>query len=84
MLDTRKTTNAFVPVKVSNKRIELRSNLINYKLYLGTLIQNKLSFSDNTGLIYLFILKKITKKKNHSNADLLMSVMSCYKLCTKV
>ena len=38
----------FVPVKVNNEPVEV---LYNFK-YLGTLIDNKLSFSDNSYLIY--------------------------------
>ena len=55
MLDARKTTNVFVPVKVNNKPVEVVSNV----KYLGTLINNKLSFSDNADLIY---------KQKHSSA----------------
>ena len=38
----------FVPVKVNNEPVEVVSNF----KYLGTLIDNKLSFSDNSDLIY--------------------------------
>ena len=48
VLDARKTKNIFVPVKVNNKPVEVVSNF----KYLGTLIDNKLSFSDNSDLIY--------------------------------
>ena len=44
----------FVPVKVNNEPVEVVSNF----KYLGTLTDNKLSFSDNSDLIY---------KKNRSN-----------------
>ena len=53
MLDARNTTNVFVPVKVNNELVNVVSNF----KYLVTLIDNKLSFSDNTVLIYK---KKIT------------------------
>ena len=48
VLDARKTKNVFVPVKVNNKPVKVVSNF----KYLGTLIDNKLSFSDNSDLIY--------------------------------
>ena len=48
VLDARKTKNVFVPVKVNNEPVEVVSNF----KYLGTLIDNKLSFSDNSDLIY--------------------------------
>ena len=38
----------FVPVKVKNEPVEVVSNF----KYLGTLTDNKLSFSDNSDLIY--------------------------------
>ena len=41
-------TNVFVPVKVTNEPVEVVSNV----KYLGTLIDNNLSFSDNSDLIY--------------------------------
>ena len=47
-LDARKTKNVFVPVKVNNEPVEMVSNF----KYLGTLIDNKLNFSDNSDLIY--------------------------------
>ena len=47
MLDARNTTNVCVPVKVNNEPVKVVSNF----KYLGTLIDNKLSFSDNTALI---------------------------------
>ena len=57
MLDARKTTNIFVPVKVNNQPVEVVSSL----KYLGTLIDNELSFSDNTDLIY----KKKSQQRLH-------------------
>ena len=48
VLDARKTKNVFVLVKVNNEPVEVVSN---FKC-LGTLIDNKLSFSDNSDLIY--------------------------------
>ena len=48
VLDARKTKKIFVPVKVNNEPVEVVSNF----KYLGTLIDNKLSFSDNSDLIY--------------------------------
>ena len=48
VLDARKTSNAFVPVKVTNEPAEVA---INFK-YICTLIDNKLSFSDKTDLVY--------------------------------
>ncbi len=48
VLDAKKTKNVFVPVKVNNEPVEVVSNF----KYLGTLIDNKLSFSDNSDLIY--------------------------------
>ena len=51
----------FVPVKVNNEPVEVVSNF----KYLGTLIDNKLSFSDNSDLIYktsqqrLHLLRKL-------------------------
>ena len=51
----------FVPVKVNNEPVEVVSNF----KYLGTLIDNKLSFSDNSDLIYkksqqrLYLLRKL-------------------------
>ena len=61
MLDARKTKNVFVPVKVNNEPVEVVSNF----KYLGILIDNKLSFSDNSDLIYkksqqrLYLLRKL-------------------------
>ena len=46
--DARKTKNVFVPVKVNNEPVEVVSNF----KYLCTLIDNKLSFSANSDLIY--------------------------------
>ena len=64
MLDTRKTIFfLFVPVKVNNEPVEVVSNF----KYLGTLIDNKLSFSDNSDLIY---------KKSHQRLYLLRKVRS--------
>ena len=55
VLDAReKERKVFVPVKVNNEPAEVVSNF----KYLGTLTDNKLSFSDNSDLIY---------KKNRSN-----------------
>ena len=48
VLDASKTIFLFVPVKVNNESVDVVSNFI----YLGTLIDNKLSFSDNSDLIY--------------------------------
>ena len=51
----------FVPVKVNNEPVEVVSNF----KYLGTLIGNKISFSDNSDLIYkksqqrLYLLRKL-------------------------
>ena len=51
----------FVPVKVNNEPVEVVSNF----KYLGTLIDNKLRFSDNSDLIYqklqqrLYLLRKL-------------------------
>ena len=47
VLGARKTKNVFVPVKVNNEPVEVVSSF----KYLGTLIDNKLSFSDNSDLI---------------------------------
>ena len=77
VLDARKTKKLFVPVKVNNEPVEVVSNF----KYLGTLIDNKLSFSDNSDLIY----KKIaTTFVPLARGEILMLVVSCYKLCTKV
>ena len=60
LLDTRIFLILFVPVKVNNEPVEVVSNL----KYLGTLIDNKLSFSDNSDFIYkkpqqrLYLLRK--------------------------
>ena len=54
VLDARKTTNVFVPVKVNNKPVEM---VFNFK-YLGTLIDAKLRFSDNEDLMYKIKFKK--------------------------
>ena len=54
---TNLTTNVFVPVKRNNEPIEVVSNF----KYLSSVIDNKLSFSDNIDIIY-------KKSKNHSNA----------------
>ena len=59
VLDARKTSNAFVPVKVTNEPAEVA---INFK-YICTLIDNKLSFSDKTDLVYK---KKLKKKKSNA------------------
>ena len=48
VLDGRKTKNLFVPFKVNDEPAEVVSNF----KYLGTLTDNKLSFSDNSDLIY--------------------------------
>ena len=48
MLDARKTSNDFVPVKVNNEPAEV---VCNFKT-LRTLIDSKLSVSGNTDLIY--------------------------------
>ena len=48
VLDARKTKILFVPVKVNNETVKV---VCNFK-YLDTLIDNKLSFSDNSVLIY--------------------------------
>ena len=48
MLDARITKILFVPVMVDNKPVKV---VFNFK-YLDTLIDNKLSFSDNSDLIY--------------------------------
>ena len=48
MLDARKTKILFVPVKVNNEAVKVVYNFKN----LGTLINNKPSFSDNSDLIY--------------------------------
>ena len=58
VLDARKTTNVFVPVKVNNEPVDVVSNF----KYLGTLIDNKLGFSDNTDD------NTDLNSKNHSNA----------------
>ena len=61
VLDVRKTKKLFVPVKVNNEPVEVVSKF----KYLGTLIDNKLSFSDNSDLIYkksqqrLYLLRKL-------------------------
>ena len=75
---THTHTHVFVPVKVNKEPVEV---VFNFK-YFGTLIDNKLSFSDNTNLIY---------NKYHNNSStscpsryLLILVMNCYKLCTQV
>ena len=54
MLDARKTKILFVPVKVNNEPVKV---VFKFK-YLDTLIDNTLSFSDNSDLIY---------KNNRSN-----------------
>jgi len=54
VLDTRKK-NTLIPVKVNSERV---TAVFNFK-YLDTLIDNKLSFSDNSDLIYI--------KKSRSN-----------------
>ena len=71
-------TDVFVPVKVNNELVEVVSDF----KYLGTLIDNTLSSSDNTYLFY---------KRNHSNACtsceslyILILVISCYRLCTEI
>ena len=56
VLDTRKT-KTLIPVKVNSERVTV---VFNFK-YLDTLIDNKLSFSDNSDLIY--IKNKIKKQK---------------------
>ena len=48
VLDARKTTNVFVPVKINNKPVDVLSNF----KYLCILIDNKLNFSGNADLIY--------------------------------
>ena len=63
VLGARKTNIflIFVPVKVNNEPVEVVSNF----KYLGTLIDNKLSFSDNSDLISkksqqcLYLLRKL-------------------------
>ena len=61
VLDARKTKNVFVSVKVNNESVEVVSNF----KYLGTLTDNKLSFSGNSDLIYkklqqrLYLLRKL-------------------------
>ena len=61
VLDARKTKNVFVSVKVNNESVEVVSNF----KYLGSLIDNKLSFNDNSDLIYkksqqrLYLLRKL-------------------------
>ena len=54
VLDARKTTNVFFPVKVNNEPVEVVSNF----KYLGTLIDTKLRFSDNEDLMYKIKFKK--------------------------
>ena len=49
MLDARKTKILLVPVKVNNEPVTV---VFNFK-YLDTLIDDKLSFSDNSDLIYI-------------------------------
>ena len=56
VLDARKTKILFVPVKVNNEPVKV---VFNFKC-VDTLIYNKLSFSDNSDLIY-------KKLKNRSN-----------------
>ena len=48
VLDARKTKILFVPVKVNNEPVKVVSNFT----YLDTLIDDKLSFSDSSDLIY--------------------------------
>ena len=73
-----KQNKLFVPVKVDNEPVEVVSNF----KYLGTLTDNKLSFSDNSDLTYkksqqrLYLLQKLI--------FFFLLVVSCYKLCTKV
>ena len=61
VLDARKTKNIFVSVKVNNEPVEVVSNF----KYVGTLMHNKLSFSDNSDPIYkksqqrLYLLRKL-------------------------
>ena len=49
VLDARKTKTSLIPVKVNSERVTV---VFNFK-YLDTLIDNKLSFSDNSELIYI-------------------------------
>ena len=61
VLDARKRKKKIVPVKVNNEPVEVVSNF----KYVGSLIDNKLSFSDNSDLIYkksqqrLYLLRKL-------------------------
>ena len=61
VLDARTKKKIFVPVKVNNEPVEVVSNF----KYLGTLIDNKLSFNNNSDLIYkksqqrLYLLRKL-------------------------
>ena len=65
MLDARKTSNDFVPVKVNNEAAEV---VCNFKT-LRTLIDSKLSVSDNTDLIYYKNNKnKQTNKQTNKKA----------------
>ena len=57
VLDTRKT-KTLIPVKVNSERVTV---VFNFK-YLDTLIDNKLSFSDNSDLIYI---KNIKNKRSN-------------------
>ena len=49
VLDARKTKTLLIPVKVNSERVTV---VFNFK-YLDTLIDNTLSFSDNSELIYI-------------------------------
>ena len=59
VLDARKTTNVFVPVKVNNEPAEVMSNF----KYFVILIDNKIRFSDNAYLIYFYFFKFFLIKK---------------------
>ena len=48
VLDARKTKISFVPVKANNEVVKMVSNF----KYLNNLIDNNLSFTDNSDLIY--------------------------------
>jgi len=54
VLDPRKTKILFVPVKLNNEPVKVVSNF----KYVDTLIDNTLSFSDNSDLIYKRIATK--------------------------
>ena len=88
VLDARKTTNVFVPVKVNNEPVEMVSNF----KYLGTLIDTKLRFNDNTDLMYkksqqsLYHLRKLRSfDVSHELLQIVhKSLSACVRACVRV